>query len=65
VQLEMQQLESKIFVDYVLTKLAKKVWCLPMHDGLMIEEKDYKKAAKLIDEACMKILGFKFIITKE
>jgi hypothetical protein len=65
VQLEMQQLESKIFVDYVLKKLAKKVWCLPMHDGIMLEEKDYKKAVKLIDEATMKILGFKFIITKE
>lgn len=65
VQLEMQQLESRIFVDYVLTKLSKKVWCLPMHDGLMIEEKNYKKAVKLIDEATMKILGFKFIITKE
>jgi hypothetical protein len=66
VQLEMQQLESKIFVDYVLKKLAKKVsFVLPMHDGLMIEEKDYKKAVKLIDEATMKILGFKFIITKE
>lgn len=65
VQLEMQQLESSIFVDYVLKRLSKKVWCLPLHDGLMLEEKNYKKAVKLIDEASMKILGFKFIITKE
>lgn len=65
VQLEMQQLESKIFVDQVLTKLAKNVWCLPMHDGIMVEHQNFKKAVKLIDEACIKTLGYKFIITKK
>lgn len=65
VQLEMQRLESKIFVDGVLTKLAKKIWLLPMHDGIMVEEHNFQKVKKLIDDVCMKILGYKFIITKQ
>jgi hypothetical protein len=65
IQYELQKLESRIFVDRVYSKMASKIWILPMHDGCMVEEYNVKKVRKLIEAESEKILGFKLIIEQQ
>jgi hypothetical protein len=56
-QMCLQQLESSIFVDEVFMKAG--FWCLPMHDGLCVLQKDVEAARKFIDGACESRLGYR------
>jgi hypothetical protein len=56
-QMCLQQLESSIFVDDVFMKAG--FWCLPMHDGLCVLQKDVEAARKFIDGACESRLGYR------
>ena len=55
-QMYLQQLESRIFVDEVFMKA--KFWCLPMHDGICLLERDIDAASDLIESACQSRLGY-------
>ena len=59
-QMILQQLESKIFVEHVF--MEANFWCLPLHDGLTVLRKDYESAIDLINKAADEILGYKFQI---
>ena len=55
-QMCLQQLESSIFVEEVFMKAG--FWCLPMHDGLCVLNKDRDAAIELINKACLTRLGY-------
>jgi hypothetical protein len=55
-QMYLQQLESRIFVDEVFMKA--KFWCLPMHDGICLLERDIDAASDIIESACQLRLGY-------
>jgi hypothetical protein len=59
-QMYLQQLEASIFVDEVFMKAD--FWCLPMHDGLCVLQKDVDAACGLIDRACESRLGYRIIL---
>jgi len=56
-QMYLQKLESSIFVDEVFMK--SDFWCLPMHDGLCVLQKDVDAAREFIGNACEFRLGYR------
>jgi hypothetical protein len=56
-QMYLQKLESSIFVDEVFMK--SDFWCLPMHDGLCVLQKDVDAAREFIGNACESRLGYR------
>jgi hypothetical protein len=55
-QMYLQKLESSIFVDAVF--MQADFWCLPMHDGLCVLQKDENQAKDLINSAFVQKLGY-------
>jgi hypothetical protein len=55
-QMYLQQLEASIFVDEVFMK--SDFWCLPMHDGICVLQKDVGAACDLINRASESRLGY-------
>jgi hypothetical protein len=56
-QMCLQQIESSIFVAEVFMKAD--FWCLPMHDGLCVLQKDVDAACEFIGRACESRLGYR------
>lgn len=59
----LQKLENKIFRNNSITRGQK--WHLPMHDGLLILEKDLSFFLQMLDSVCMKELGYLLKFTTE
>ena len=56
-QMCLQKIESSIFVDEVFMKAD--FWCLPMHDGICVLQKDFDEASEFVHKACESRLGFR------
>jgi hypothetical protein len=56
-QMYLQKLESSIFVDEVFMKAS--FWCLPIHDGIAVLQKDVDTAMEFINRVCESRLGYR------
>lgn len=63
VQMELQKLESGIFVDGVFANIG--CWCLPMHDGIDVLPDDADMAAAYCSEIIKKRLGYGIRVEKK
>ena len=55
----LQKLEASIFIEGSFIPLSKKFWCIPIHDGLMVERKNIKKAIEHVGKVSEEIIGYK------
>lgn len=66
VPIMMQRLEADYFVDMVIPELTKLgVWCLTIHDSVIVREKDADTVRKFIRESMMAFFGRLPIVCEE
>lgn len=56
--------ESSVMVEALLTLNAKKIVALPIHDSVIVAKSKAKRAKKIMEEAFIKVVGIKPIISE-
>lgn len=59
-QAKLQKLESKIFIEAIFANAE--FWCIPMHDGLMVQESDLQDAMIFCYQKILEVLEFNVVL---